>query len=185
MLPPIDDPYWQQDNPTTPPPNLPAPSKAGKGTWNEGTVLKDLNRLTVVETIYHQRGEKRPNYVEARYDFELGSTEQAYQRELEVGPNWQKLDMGWVKNWSILHIKNEEGARIRKLLNKTQQAVEQDNHTIEVGIKLANEDEDGEYQPLWVIPPSQDCRLQPFDPSLLYIRCRNGKADCTVTLFPG
>lgn len=152
--------------------------------WNEGTPLRDFNHLTVVETIHHQRANKSPVTLTTSYDIPLDTGEQAYSRELTVGPEWQVLDTGWLKLWSLVVVKNHL-PRIARTTPGAPPPIPQsrvsDPRTIQLGLRGKK----GEFptEVLLLIPPGQDTRLYPVSAGRWMLRCPTD-TECTVTVFP-
>lgn len=66
-------------------------------------------RVTVVQHVYHYRPGKQAVSKSHRFCRTLKSgDEQAYSRELTVAEEWTQLDLGWVKEASVLVLSNEE-----------------------------------------------------------------------------
>lgn len=77
-------------------------------------------RITVVEQVYHQSLGLEPIQYTARYMRRIDSEEQPYQRTTKAGPSFQKLDCGWIKEASLLCIRNEEGKNIHWIPTKEE-----------------------------------------------------------------
>ena len=138
---------------------------------------KIADRVTVVETIYHQVQGEQPTTIESRYSRNLKTDEQLYQRRFTVTEDWVLLDLGWAgNNISLLHISNEEGKFPHKI--PTPEEIEEvARRVIEVS-----------YAPTsgmgWSIPPGESIRGIPTRVESLFLRCVCGKAKCVLTLVP-
>ena len=135
--------------------------------------IKD--RLTVRETVYHHPFGHNPQVIETRFSHELETTEQLYERHLQVTKEWQPLDCGWLEdNVGMLIIQNDEGQFL--YVNPTDEEREAAaKKTVEVSYK----DEQG-----WLIPPGESMRARPSHASELAIRCQSGVAEITLYLIP-
>ncbi len=76
---------------------------------------KIKNRLTVVETVYHQTATGEPDSIASSFFRELDSDEQPYRRKTKVGEEWTPLDLGWIKEAGMLVICNDEGKGLTKI----------------------------------------------------------------------
>jgi len=73
----------------------------------------DRGRLVVVEQVHHSLSVEQPTTIESRYVRPLSSDEQAYgPRTLDVGPEWQPVDVGWVKMVGMLCLQNRGDATL-------------------------------------------------------------------------
>jgi hypothetical protein len=134
--------------------------------------------VVTIETVYHQIAGEQPMSVEVRSRRTLNTDEQPYQRKLTVGPEWQKLDTGWIVNPSVLVVSNEEGTRI--FTNPTEdQRTELAAKEVRVGIKMG-----GSVVAISRIPPGESVRNIPVEAGNLWIRCCHGSARVIVTAFP-
>lgn len=139
--------------------------------------------LTVVETIYHVLDGGQPTVTEHRRSYQLLSQDSPLgPRRLTVGPEWQKLEQGWLSRLSVLHIENLEGTHFR--VNPTPAELAQiEQLVVEVGF-LASELTPDQVMPCWEIKPGRAFRGSPSPGKDIYLRCRNGSALCSLTLFP-
>jgi len=138
---------------------------------------KIADRVTVVETIYHQVQGEQPTTIDSRYSRNLETNEQLYQRRFTVAEDWTLIDLGWAgKNVSLLHISNEEG-RFPHNIPTLEELEEAAKRIIEVS-----------YVPTsgmgWSIPPRESMRGLPTKVESLFLRCACGKAKCILTLVP-
>lgn len=123
------------------------------------------DRITVVESVYHQRFTKQPTGVESRFSRNLDTREQPYTRQLTATKDWQPLDCGWLKSVGMLVISND-GSENDLLVGYGR------GHDVN-----------------WIIPPGESMRGYPFDASSLRVCCQNvddetATAEFTVHLFP-
>lgn len=135
------------------------------------------DRLTVVETVYHQRWGENPISIESRFGRELTTHEQPYSRECVATEEWQPLDLGWLNtNVGQLVILNREGSLLQFQTYPTAEVREEMATRI---IELTTGDDDP-----WFIPPGESHRGWPSKPENLRIRCQNGTARYTLHLIP-
>lgn len=70
------------------------------------------NRITVVETVYHQVGNDKPMSVESRFSRAIESDEQVYERRHKnsqvATAERKRLDYGWVDSPGMVVIRNDE-----------------------------------------------------------------------------
>lgn len=135
-------------------------------------------RLTVVEMVYVQAPDSGPVAIESRYGVWIESDEQTYTRRLTVGPEWQALDLGWLRDKPIalLHLSNEGNGRafVTPTAEESAALAEQ---IVEVTATR-------QYVPLSYLSPGESLRMPPPDSFEWYVRCRNGKAKCVLNLVP-
>lgn len=141
----------------------------------------NINRLTVVEMLYHQQGVLNPESFQHNYSRELKTDEQTYgPRRDKVGEEWQELKLGWFSdkglNCGLLRIVNEEGGQQQRIPTPEQLA-ETAAKVIEYCYK------GGEAKP-FLLHPQESCRVYPSNIEGLMIRCRKGVAKYTVVAFP-
>lgn len=134
-------------------------------------------RVTVVESVYHFLPNRQPGGRELRHSRVLASHEQRYERTFRVGPEWQRLDPAWVKEASLFLLENEEGKGLTKIPSPAQRA-EIDARIVEVGAG-----KDGPSLVTDLVPPGQSIRRIPADLNI-WLRCRSGEAEVTLTLVP-
>lgn len=134
------------------------------------------NRLTVVETVYHQTFGEQPVSVESRFERELQSDEQMYQRRKIATEEWQPLDLGWVEEVGCVVAQNTEG-QFLQLIPTPEQRAENAKKILEVA-----------YLPaagmVFYVPPGESLRLYPSHPKQLVIRCQAGTVKYTVNIIP-
>ena len=120
------------------------------------------NRITVVETVYHQVGNDKPMSVESRFERILASDEQVYERRHKnsqaATTEWKKLDYGWVPSVGMIVIRNDD--KINTLL-------------------AAYSDGTSGY---FRIPPGEPFRCCPS--GILSVMATEGTIDFTIFVFP-
>lgn len=132
------------------------------------------DRLTVVESVYHQRAGRDPIAIHHRWDRTLSDSEQSYSRELNITEQWQPLDCGWITTAGMLIIANEEGQFLQTIpTDEDRQAA----------MKRIVELRCGDSPP-WLVLPQECFRGQPSDVSSIQLRCQHDSARCTVHLIP-
>ncbi len=155
-----------------------------------------MGKITVVESIYHRPGPNQPmSQVPIQFSRDCHTDEQTYgPRQIRVGPEWQPIELGWFKdqplNVGMIVLVNNEGRFTQRVPTEEERA-EAASKVIEVGILIGQDD--GSFHkgplidiilPFAIVIPTEGQRLTPADPLLLRIRCRNGIARCTLTIFP-
>lgn len=135
------------------------------------------NRETVVETVYHQVLGEEPTSLETRYNRDLESNEQVYERQAVATEEWKLLDCGWLSgNVGLLVIRNEEG--------KSRQTNPTEAEKEELAKRVIEVCHLGSVLGGWFIPPSTSMRGYPSHPPSLRIRCLHGTAKYRLFLIP-
>lgn len=136
--------------------------------------MKD--RITVVEMVCHQQENSEPHALESRFCRPIENSEQPYSRSFVVGETPKKLidKYCWVENPGMIHVSNDEGNRL-SLTPTSEETTEIEDRIIEI----YNEGSRG-----WLVPPREPFRGTPVDWQTLMIRCLNGEAHYTLTVFP-
>lgn len=150
-------------------------SEAGTGEIEPvAPVIQD--RVTVVETVYHAPAGRSPTPIESRFERKLETDEQLYQRYMKVGEKWTPLDCGWLgENVGMLLIHNEEG------LNLFTIPTEEELAAINARVVELSYNRTGEG---WLVLPRESMRACPSSTKGLFMRCRSGEANITVSLIP-
>lgn len=136
-------------------------------------------RVTVVESVYHFLPKRQPQGSEVRYSRTLASAEQIYVRLMQIGPEWAKLDCGWVKAASMLVLSNEEGKGLDRVPTPAQRA-----ETAARVVELATTTPEGALVSTDLVPPGESLRRIPSELGWIWVRCRTGTALVTLTLVP-
>jgi len=132
-------------------------------------------RLTVVSKIYLQTTQEEPFAVDVRYEEQVLSDEQVWERHTKVGEGWIPLDCGWVDEASLVVITNNEMPVPHNQLTGSVGPV--NVHILEVG-------ESQSRIPIFEIPPGQSLPGRPVDLKGLVIRSRGGTVRFTVWVLP-
>ncbi len=123
------------------------------------------NRITVVETVYHQVMGDQPDCLESRFTREVESQEQPYRRNCKVGEEWQALDTGWLDEVSMLVIRNEEGTNLQVHPTEEQKA-----DLAKKVLLLSSTDSSTN----WLILPGESFRGVPSTVKNLEVRSQSG-----------
>lgn len=143
------------------------------------------NRLTVVETAYHQIVGERPSQVERRFTRELAGGEQLWERRLRVVPEWQPIDLGWIERPGLLILANEEG-RWDQVNPTPAERAEAAAKVLEVAFVRGPLRQDDSYSlpsADLLILPGESNRIHPADDVTVCVRCTAG-CRMTVWAFP-
>lgn len=132
------------------------------------------NRITVVETIYHQEFGENPVMVASRYSRELESYDQPYERKLVATPTWEPLETGWIKECGLMIIKNREECS-RMVIPTEEEKEELAKKMLEVSYG----DRDG-----WLIPPGETMKAYPRSLEGLGICSLHGNTKYKLYLYP-
>lgn len=152
-------------------------------------------RLTVVTKVYHQvPGVDIDGPVIPSFALLLESDEEAYNRRVAVGEDWQEIDFGWIKphDCALVHLCNAI-VRPRSVIPTADELLEFRSHVLEVGkVIAAATDPDGRtpsqnehVEPLFTLAVGQDVALSLVDGDRFRIRCRNGQGRYAVFAVPG
>lgn len=138
-------------------------------------------KVTVVGTVYYQPARGQPKGVKIAYSLSGVEDEQVYERPVQVGPEWQPVEYGWVKNPGMVIVSHDKVVLDVKPTKEQREWLEQ--RVIQLGILNWAGDRE-------TVAPFQDVYLGTSFPStppsfpLLRIRCPNGKARVTVYVIP-
>jgi hypothetical protein len=137
------------------------------------------SRLTVVELVYYQQVDAQfPVSYDHRFGCAVESTEQAYVRLTEADEDWKKVETGWIKEASMVVIKNEAGKYNH---NPTEEKrVAEEAKILEVSLVPHSSPPCS----CLCIRPQQSQRITPTELSRLKIRCARGSARYTVVAVP-
>lgn len=141
---------------------------------------KPVNRLTVVETLYHQSGHQEAESFGLSYERDLVTEEQVYDRRDKATEVWQDLRLGWFTDkelgCSLLRIVNHEGQQFQTIPTPEELA--------EVMGRVLEFCYAGGEETPFLVRPKESTKLSPSTLKGLRIRCRKGTARYTVTAFP-
>jgi hypothetical protein len=139
------------------------------------------SRVGVVETVYYQLPKEQPTSVQTRYFREVDSIDQAYVRSLVATEEWSPLvpESCWVKEPSLLIVKNLEGLKTFTVYPTEKQKREALAKVLDVGVMHL----DGvTLLPFAAIATGESMRLQPT--GMLVIRSRSGDARFSLYILP-
>jgi hypothetical protein len=134
------------------------------------------NLMTVVETVYHQVFGEQPVSIESRFERELASEEQMYQRRKVATEDWQSLDLGWVSDAGTVVIQNTE--------NKLLQVIPTPEQKAEIAKKIIAVSYNPESNQEFYILSGESIRLHPSHADKLMVRCLSGNAKYTINAIP-
>lgn len=135
------------------------------------------DKLTIVESIYHQPFGEQPTQVENRFEQILSSSEQPYQRKLKATEEWQQLDFGWLESVGMILIVNTEG-KFLQLQPTEEEKEETAKKVLELCYRIS-------VCPFgWSILPGASFRGQPNDPTTLHIRSQSGVTRFMLYAWP-
>lgn len=132
-------------------------------------------RITVIETIYFQSPDSQPIGTEDRTLITLDTDEQPYIRNLTIGPEWKRLDAGWLETASLIHLRNNEGTYLDKHPTEEERA-EMNGRIVEIA--------GDQTPPFALVRPGRSIRMEPYCLDSTFLRCCSGSAKCTLTIFP-
>jgi hypothetical protein len=136
----------------------------------------------LVEMLFHQGSDGQVHPVETRLAKELESDEQMWIRVSRVGPEWTKLETGWIEECTMLLIRNDEGGFQRMPTKEEKDEMAQ--QVIFVGQPPIGGDKQNVVLS-WFIRPGESLRGSPVDLRHLFIRSGSGKPiRYTLALIP-
>jgi hypothetical protein len=165
--------------PASPSPGQPVPPDRVRSDVQ--LMVPKTGRIAVVEMVSFNSPGISSHSTDTRFVRHLKSDEQPYIRQLTIGEDWQPLDLGWVKNPSMIIIENREGSfmQVQPTREEREEAAKK---VVEIGIR------NGETEatwPDWLVRPGENFRGSPsFIDTKIEIRCQHGKAKVTVNIFP-
>ncbi len=143
------------------------------------------SRVCVNEQVYHQEAGQDPTIAESQFERHLKTNEQAYYRKLDVKDDeWIPLPVGWIKDCSILYLRNEEGKNLTVIPTAEQK---QDTAARVIQIALYDRNTKRVHEPFAEIHPyGESARFTPVKEQLEYyrIRCKAGTATMILHLMP-
>lgn len=141
-----------------------------------------MNRITIVDTAYHQSGGNPPTSLVSRYGYLLKSDELPYTRGSKtVGEEWTRVDLGWFSEKEnegkagLVSIQNLGGPPSNKQPTPEERVLEAER-VLEVRL--------GQGGGVWEVEPGRHLRGQPSDAGELQVRCRKGTTRYSVVVFP-
>jgi hypothetical protein len=145
-------------------------------------VTKPSEKITFVETIYHQSGLDNPFAVDHRCIRVLsGRGEQPYYRKTKVGQDWAKLDFGWlaekVDNVGLVLVRNLEGVFSSVMPTEEMRATAK-GKILELGV--GNTDARSTHL---LILPNEQFRFTPDVGCNYFIRSRSGISEFILHAF--
>lgn len=163
----------------------------------KGAPTVPRSRIVVVSHVIYQSAGDQPVKIESAHSVPLTTSEQPYLRKTTIGSQWTPLDSGWLNRASLLVISNEEGKHLQvnpedwEVLAIKSRVIEvacipmfpesavknRDMHSPDVALPQLVAD--------WLVHPKQPpLRVTPADLSRIRLRCQNGEAKCTLSIFP-
>lgn len=129
--------------------------------------------MSVQEIVYHFVAGQNPVALPCRVNRTLQTDEQAWQRRLTIGDQWQRLDVGWVERCSLLRVANEgNGPKVHA-------------EAVELGVRIDQGPSLGAVIEVTdVIPAGESVRRLPPNLKCLWLRCRQGRTNVVVVAIP-
>lgn len=135
----------------------------------------EFNRVTVRSDVVFQRDEDRSTKCWGEpHSFLVASCEAAWERVMLVGSEWQELELGWVKEPSLLILSNPP-ARWTRNPTEEQQA-EADARVIEVCF--------GQSPSIGclLVRPGREANIEPA--ARAWVRCAQGQTKLSIVAIP-
>lgn len=141
--------------------------------------MKAPARLSVVELTYYQLMEGgQPTCVDVRFSRWLHTEEQPCIRKLVATEEWETIKGNWVEDVSMVVIENHTG-KGRQTIPTPEEKAFVESQVIEIGFET--------FPSIYIallVHPGEAVRFAPNDFKALRLRCRNGEAKYTATVFP-
>jgi hypothetical protein len=146
------------------------------------------NRLTVVETIYHQSKDNDPVSSQTGFCRNLETEEQVYRRDLHLDAEkgWQPLDIGWLRESGCSHLSvTNKGGKRSTVQPTPEERAEMATRIVDIYYGwTAPTAETNPLDCLTFLLPGESFRVTPMNPGLFYLRCRQGKTMATIFAYP-
>lgn len=143
----------------------------------EADPKEEHDRMTIVVRTYHQRLGKDAVGVDRGYSRVLLTKSQTYDREITIGETAEDLDLGWIKEPSLVVIENLVGKTGRKVIPSKEELLDEAGRIIEV---IFGESE----VPGFLVPPGLAQPFLPAPGTRLRLRCRHETADLRIVALP-
>ena len=134
-------------------------------------------RLVVKEQVYFQPEHRQPLAFGSNFSAWIDGSVQPYDRWLEIGSQWQPIDIGWVKSPAIIFIANEAGHDLW-VIPTDEQRSDIARRVLEIGCEA-----NGETMPICFVPPNQSFRIHPAHIGSLRIRCRHDSCEVRIVVL--
>jgi len=134
--------------------------------------------LTVVKTIYYSPFGRKAVAHEVRFERQLDTYDQSYERIIIIGPEWERLDFGWLNgNVGVFSLSNMEGTFYGQMQPSKEERDAIATRIVEVGI-------DPQREPLYLVRPGENFDASPVCPERLIVRAQTECARCTLFVVP-
>ena len=135
--------------------------------------MTTYSSVTVVETVYYQRGAEPGLIAEARFSRMVVTDEQPYCRRFCADEEWRPLDLGWLADPGLLVLENREG---RFQANPSaEERAEVESRVLELAVGGV---------PFLAVRPGETARFEPVAAAGLQVRCRRGRAQAYLVVLP-
>lgn len=158
---------------------------------------RPASRLVVVDQVYHQPAQGRPQVVRLPFARDLEGHEDAYTRNFAAGADWRPLDTGWVGDAvGLLLVRNREGdAELGPYADRDREALPA--RVLELALRQ-RPDPEGQFRTMHSpsqapptllrcarVRPGESCRLEPVtDDAEWLVRGTAERVRATVTAIP-
>ena len=139
------------------------------------TPVLDQDRLTARLDVYYEQSGTTPSQISASFVSLLPkSEEQVYTRKINIGEEWEPLDLGWVENVGTIVLEN------RKAIFQTVPTKEETEAEEKKVVYIRNKKETIG----WAIPAG-GFFMAVTRGEEIEVRCLSGSTKAVVNVFPG
>ena len=137
---------------------------------------EQVDKLIVVEQVYHQPFDAPAIVVETRTSRNLTTCEQVYERRLVATEKWAELELGWIKNPGLIVVKNQPLSFFQKIPTEAEKQ--------EAAKKILLLQYRGDSRG-WLIHPGESMRAVPGPgDAVIVIKSLCGLTTYSVHVFP-
>ena len=137
--------------------------------------------VMVQEQVYHQEPHREATVLADKPFMRwLDSDEQPYQRKGRAGPEWKKLDLGWLDGQGVglVVVANETGRDA--MVNPTKgEAAALAAAVLTIGVQVGDA-----VEPVADISPGESARFRPRKPGALRVMCESGECKFMASICP-
>lgn len=139
------------------------------------------SRITIVETVSFQPLSSEAVSFQNSSSKILDTEEQPFVRKAKLGPDWAKVEKGWIQRASLMLLTNEEGKTFQ-VQPSAEQLEEVSSRIIEV---FFGSQPYPDTAPHCLVFPTMSLRITPNDIDSVFVRCKGvGGAKYTLLLTP-
>lgn len=158
---------------------LPVDTPKRPGLSDMSNLLKTVNRVTVSQKAYHQHRGEEPTPATSQFSILLKSSEQPFIRLMRIPADAQvDLSSSWVKEASILFIKNETSVG-KQIIPAPEEIAAVENCVVRVSFGISEKG--------FLVRPGRSLLVEPEDLSEIRLQCLSPlghEAEVKISVFP-